>query len=70
MIDKLLRLQIKAAISIDDIRINNIGKEEIEQDAVITKAVFEKAGWTFNKDKETPPDLLSWFLLQFLDAKV
>ena len=62
LIDHLLRRAIKTTIFIDDIRASNASLKGIENDTNEIKAVFRKAGWTFNDKKETPPSREVYYL--------
>ena len=69
LMDHLARRNIRATIFIDDIRANNASKEKIEEDTKKIKNVFTKAGWTFNEEKETPPDQSVYYLGFHYDSR-
>ena len=70
LMDHLARRNIRATIFIDDVRANNTSKEKIEEDTKVIKKVFVKAGWTFNEEKETPPDQIVYYLGFFYDSRM
>ena len=70
LIDHLLRRAIKTTIFIDDIRASNASPKEIETDTNEIKAVFRKAGWTFNDKKETSPSQDVYYLGFHYDSRI
>ena len=60
--DYLLCIGIRSIIFIDDLRVNNNTKEEVEKDSKKIKEVYGKAGWVFAEDKETESSQLYVYL--------
>ena len=68
LLDHLATRDIKSNIFIDDQRINNDTAVAVSEDTLIVKKVFNKAGWVFNDEKETPPEQTVYYLGLWFDS--
>ena len=68
LLDHLATRDIKSNIFIDDQRINNDTAVAVSEDTLIVKKVFNKAGWVFNDEKETPPEQVVYYLGLWFDS--
>ena len=68
LLDHLASRDIRSNIFIDDQRVNNDSAAAVSEDTLIVKKVFNKAGWVFNDEKETPPEQTVYYLGLWFDS--